>query len=134
MRIGRASRSSLLLMELMVSLLLFALAGAACVRVMQRSGEISREARRLSRGVEEVSSAAELVRSAGSRQEALELLARAWPQARLGEETVIEMSDGALRLTFRQNRRLTMCYIAWCAQGQEVYSLEIARCFEEDGS
>ena len=134
MRIGRASRSSLLLMELMVSLLLFALAGAACVRVMQRSGEISREARRLSRGVEEVSSAAELVRSAGSRQEALELLNRAWPQARLGEETVIEMSDGALRLTFRQNRRLTMCYIAWCAQGQEVYSLEIARCFEEDGS
>ena len=134
MRIGRASRSSLLLMELMVSLLLFALAGAACVRVMQRSGEISREARRLSRGVEEVSSAAELVRSAGSRQEALELLRRAWPQARLGEETVIEMSDGALRLTFRRNQRLTMCYITWCAQGQEVYSLEIARCFEEDGS
>ena len=134
MRIGRASRSSLLLMELMVSLLLFALAGAACVRVMQRSGEISREARRLSRGVEEVSSAAELVRSAGSRQEALELLSLAWPQARLGEETVIEMRDGALRLTFRRNQRLTMCYIVWCAQGQEVYSLEIARCFEEDGA
>ena len=92
MRIGRASRASLLLMELMVSLLLFALAGAACVRVLYRAGELSRDAQRLTRAVEETSSAAELIRSAQTRREALELLKRAWPQTRPGEETVISMA------------------------------------------
>lgn len=134
MRINRASRSSLLLMELMVSLLLFALAGAACVRVMQAAGELSRQAERLTRGVEETSSAAELIRSAETKQEALELLTRAWPQTRLGEETVISMEDGALGIRFRQNQRLTVCYILWYTEEEPVYTLELVKGFREDGT
>ena len=109
MRIGRASRASLLLMELMVSLLLFARAGAACVRVLYRAGELSRDAQRLTRAVEQTSSAAELIRSAQTRREALELLKRAWPQTQSGEETVISMEDGSLGIRFRQDQRLTVC-------------------------
>lgn len=134
MRIGRASRASLLLMELMVSLLLFALAGAACVRVLYRAGELSRDAQRLTRAVEETSSAAELIRSAQTRQEALELLKRAWPQTQSGEETVIPMEDGTLGIRFRQDQRLTVCYIVWYAEEEPVYTLEIVRSFREDGT
>lgn len=133
MRINRASRSALLLMELMVSLLLFALAGAACLQVMTRSGELSREARARNRGVEQVSSAAELVRSAGSEQEARELLTRAWPQAEPGEEIRIPMEDGELRLSFGKEQRLTNCGIAWYADGERVYALDILCRFGEDG-
>ena len=132
MRIGRASRASLLLMELMVSLLLFALAGAAGIRVIAHSRELSRQARELNRGVEQVSSAAELVRSAKSEREALALLTETWPQTVTGRETVIQMEEGRLRLTFRPEQRLTRCAIAWIVEEEEVYSLELLCFFRED--
>ena len=114
MRINRASRSSLLLAELMVSLLLFALTGAVCIRVLERSGEVSRQARVLTRG-------------------ARALLLAAYPQARLEENVEIPMEDGTLRLEFRQDQRITVCYITWCDGEEPVYSLEIHRAFEEEG-
>ncbi|MGN1015794.1 MAG: hypothetical protein ACI4PL_02245 [Faecousia sp.] len=133
MRINRASRSSLLLAELMVSLLLFALTGAVCIRVMERSGQVSHQAQLLTRGVEEASSVAELVRAAKSEDEARALLLAAYPQARMGEDVEIPLEDGTLRLEFRQDQRLTVCYITWCDGEELVYSLEIHRAFEEEG-
>lgn len=133
MRINRASRSSLLLAELMVSLLLFALTGAVCIRVLERSGEVSRQAWVLTRGVQEASSAAELVRAADSEDQVRALLLAAYPQARLEENVEIPMEDGTLRLEFRQDQRITVCYITWCDGEEPVYSLEIHRAFEEEG-
>ena len=120
MRVNRASRATLLLTELMASVLLFALAGAVCVRILARAGELSGEARALNRGYLAVSTAADLLRDGGA-----EGLSRAYPQTRVGERTEIPLEEGCLRLTFRQENSLTVCYIEWYEDETPVYSQEI---------
>lgn len=131
MRINRVSRAGLLLMELMVALLLFALAGGVCIRLTERAANVSDQARQLTRGVGEVTSAAELLRAADSREEAGELLRGAWPQTILARVAEIPMEGGTLVLEFEPVQRLTLCRITWYAGEEPVYSLELLRSWGE---
>ena len=104
MRVNRASRATLLLMEVMVSVLLFALAGAVCVRILTRAQALSDQAQSLRRADLAVSNAAELLRS-GRRE--------------------IPGENEGLRLTFRQENNLTVCYIEWYEDETRVLTRRI---------
>ena len=68
------NKTSLMLMELLVMVLVFALASAICLRVFARSHEISLQAEAQDRAVQIAQNAAETVKACADLQEAAHLL------------------------------------------------------------
>ena len=76
-RRNRISPSNLFLMELIISLLLFAVLSAACVTIFMKAHTMSEEAVLLSRGTDGLSSLAELIRGCDSPGEMMAAIAEA---------------------------------------------------------
>lgn len=70
------NKASLLLMEQLVMILVFALAAALCLELFAKAGEISRETVRYDQAVVLATNAAELLKAASGNPEAAEQLSR----------------------------------------------------------
>ena len=113
-------RSGLILLELLAAITIFALAGAVCIRVLVKADALTLEARAMEQGVSAVSSAAEILRSASSEEEALALL-----------ENPEFPGNGELTLAVHHEGGCTVFDLGWVSGGEEVYSLELKRYFRE---
>jgi len=128
----RTSRSFLLILELLTSILLFALAGAICIRVLVKADDISRRADALSAGVGYVTSAAELIRSADSENTAITRITDSFPQATGEEEMKIPFPEGLLTITWENTDGITTYFLNW--QGMDgPFTLEVAKFYGEVG-
>lgn len=116
----RDPRAGLLLMELMAAILIFALAGAVCLRLTVEAERLSARALSLTEGVREAATAAELLRSADSAEEAMDRFHRAWPQGREAETFLAEIRGGILSI-----RPGPYYIIIWYQDGAPLYTLEI---------
>lgn len=123
----RAFRSGIVLLELMASILIFALAGAVCVQVLMKADALATQAQNLTDGVNYASSAAEMIRSAGSNGEAVERLQEAWPETRLGENVQIPFDQGMLEITIRNDQGLWNYSLHWLASDGTTYDLTVCR-------
>ena len=126
-------RSGIFLTELMIAILLFALASALCVRIFVRAQQISTQAQELSEGVNRCSAAAELLRSAASGKNARQLLTQ-----RLGMEKVdtnlfqLEEETGTLQVQTGREGELFTAHILWRnLRGEMVYDLTVERWIPE---
>ena len=68
------NKTTLMLMELLIMVLVFALASAICLKVFVRSHEISSETQNRDRAILAVQNAAETVKACGDPEEAAQLL------------------------------------------------------------
>lgn len=107
--------SSLFLLELIFSILFFAVASALCVRIFVRAHLLSQDARALNYGVAACSNVAELVSASDSVAETSERILELYPEA----ETV-SSSDDEMLLTVGLDRTLQLC-----AAEDAVYRLKI---------
>lgn len=107
--------SSLFLLELIFSILFFAVASALCVRIFVRAHLLSQDARALNYGVAACSNVAELVSASDSVSEASERILGLYPDA----ETV-SSSENEMLLTAGLDRTLGLC-----AAEDAVYLLNI---------
>ena len=132
-RTNASRRSGIFLTELMIAILLFALASALCVQIFARAQQISTQAQELSEGVNRCSSAAELLRSASSGKNARQLLTD-----RLGMEQasknlfLLEQESGTLRIETGRTDELFTAHILWKnLQGEIAYDLTVERWITE---
>ena len=102
-------RGMTLLLELIIAVALFAVAGAVCAQVLVTARQLSDRAELLDTAVEEVTSAAELLRSAPDPEAAMALLEQ----------------DPDLTLTCRREGTCLAFWIGWSRDGKEVYALEL---------
>ena len=79
MRKSRARASSLSLMELILAILFFSVASAVCVEFFVKAHLMSRDSERLTHAVNECSGAAEILCTADSLTEGIELLGMQYP-------------------------------------------------------
>ena len=88
------SKSTLTLMELLIMLVVFAVAAALCLRTFAGAGQISKDAAALDRAVTEVQSAAETLKGcAGNYEKAAALWGGSWD----GTCWTVEYESGSLR-------------------------------------
>ena len=78
---NRSRSSSLFLMELIIAILVFAIASAVCVQIFVASHKLSTQASELNAAVDEASSIAEIVNASSGISEAEELISAAYPDA-----------------------------------------------------
>lgn len=88
---SRANPSSLFLLELVLSILFFAVASAACVQLFIHSHILSVNARELNRSVLEVSSIAELTKATSDSAALQNTLLALYPQAERINESMIHI-------------------------------------------
>lgn len=150
-RLARASSSALFLLELVCSILIFAITCAVCVGLLVRSHNLSQQAERLNLAVREVSSAAELVRGAediGSDLGSVEeLVYKLWPLAQRtesgwqihydGSGSVSAEGSGSGYIFQMHGERdgefllVSLIFSTW--DGEEIYSQQIERYMPEGG-
>lgn len=107
----RFSKSLCLLLELAAAIALFAVAAGICARVLTSARKLSAGAEELSRGVEAVTAAAELLRASDHEEEALAILAR----------------EDSLRIQRREDGGLIHYNIMYISGGETVYALELVK-------
>ena len=88
---NRISSSFLFLMELILALLLFSIASAACISVFVKAHAMSEEATALSHAADEASSVVEVIRSSRSADEVREKILTVYPDAKF-VATIVKMS------------------------------------------
>lgn len=132
-RTNASRRSGIFLTELMIAILLFALASALCVRIFARAQQLSAQAQELSEGVNRCSSAAELLRSASSGENARQLLTE-----HLGMEKSdanlfrLKTETGTLQIETGRTGELFTAQILWMnLQGEIAYDLTVKRWIPE---
>lgn len=76
-----AHTSGLFLLELILAILFFSIAGAICVQLFVKSHLLSKQAEQLSAAVNECSDAAEIILSSDSQEALCERLSLAYPNA-----------------------------------------------------
>ncbi len=89
---SRARSSSLFLMELILAILFFSVASAVCVEFFVKAHLMSRDSETLTHAVNECSGAAEILCTADSLTEGIELLGMQYPDGDYSEFSV-EASD-----------------------------------------
>lgn len=140
----KASSSSLFLMELILSILIFALASAVCVSFFVRSHTLSVQAQEMNRAVQSVDQAAELIRGSTSTEDLEQQLQQAYPNivssGSLDAEltyTVTEDSTGStLTIVLKQDGRLVDAGIS-CRNAEStsaVFETEIQRYYREEAA
>lgn len=107
----RFSKSTTLLLELVAAITIFAVAAGICARVLTSALKLSSEAEQLTRGVEAVTAAAELLRASDDEEAALALLAR----------------EDTLEIQRREDRELIYYNIMYISGGEAIYSLELVK-------
>lgn len=154
-RLARASSSTLFLLELVSSILIFAITCAACIGLLVRSHTLSQKAEQLNLAVREVSSAAELVRGAEDISEnptesgsTIDTLVHTlWPSAQRGANgwlisyddsgtVVAGESDSAYLFQIQADREgdfLLVSLTFSTTEGEEIYSLQVERYIPEGG-
>lgn len=132
-RTNVSRRSGIFLTELMIAILLFALASALCVRIFVRAQRISTQAQELSEGVNRCSAAAELLRSAASGEDACNLLTDRLEMRKASPNLfLLEQESGTLQVeTGREDELFTACILWKNSLGETVYDLTVERWIPE---
>ena len=121
------SRSGTLLLELMASILIFSLAAAVCVQVFVDAHSLSADAQALASGVAYCANAAEVLRSADSREEGLTLLAEIYPQTQWDDQGAsVPMGESSVEIYWKMENGLEEYSIQYVDdQGTQIYELEL---------
>ena len=132
-RTNVSRRSGIFLTELMIAILLFALASALCVRIFVRAQQISTQAQELSEGVNRCSAAAELLRSAASGENARQLLTDRLEMRQASQDLfLLEQETGTLQVETGREDELFTAHILWRSlRGEMVYDLTVERWIPE---
>ena len=140
----KASSSSLFLMELILSILIFALASAVCVSFFVRSHTLSVQAQQMNQAVQSVDQAAELIRGSTSAEDLEQQLQQAYPNiVSFGSldagltYTVTEDSTGnTLTIVLKQDGRLVDAGISYrnAKSTSAVFETEIQRYYREEAA
>lgn len=132
-RTNASRRSGIFLTELMIAILLFALASALCVQIFARAQQISTQAQELSEGVNRCSSAAELLRSASSGENARQLLTERLGMRQASQDLfLLEQESGTLQIETGRTDELFTARILWKnLSGESVYELTVERWIPE---
>lgn len=127
------SRSGMLLLELLLAILIFALAVSVCVQVFVKAHELSQRAQELADGVNHCTNAAEILRSAESREEGIDLLEQAYPQMHKQEDSVsVDLDANVLDIRWTENAGLDEYIITYQNQtGRQIYELELV-CMDKE--
>ncbi len=133
----RARPSSLFLIEIIFSILFFAVASSVCVQILAKAHTMSQEARNLNFAVIECSSAAEILTAGESKADAESLISGYYNYAKTedGKITVFfddsfsecTKKDGAYILTCslsENGKMLDADIVLNTAAGDEIYSLK----------
>ena len=129
-----ASRSGMLLLELMMAILIFSLSAAVCIQVFVKAHDLSARAEDLAQAVNSCGSAAEILRTADSPREGLDLLEQMCTQTQR-EESLFRgrLEDAALEISWQEDQGLITYTISCLDKNQSpVYSLELV-CLEGGG-
>lgn len=129
-----ASRSGMLLLELMMAILIFSLSAAVCIQVFVKAHDLSARAEDLAQAVNSCGSAAEILRTADSHREGLDLLEQMCTQTQR-EESLFRgrLEDAALEISWQEDQGLITYTISYLDEDQSpVYSLELV-CLEGGG-
>ena len=132
-RTNASRRSGIFLTELMIAILLFALASALCVQIFARAQQISTQAQELSEGINHCSSAAELLRSASSGENARQLLTEYLGMEEI-ETNLFQMNTetGTLQIEIGRTGELFTAQILWKnLHGEIAYDLKVDRWIPE---
>lgn len=129
-----ASRSGMLLLELMMAILIFSLSAAVCIQVFVKAHDLSARAEDLAQAVNSCGSAAEILRTADSSREGLDLLEQLCTQTQREESRFRgRLEDAALEISWQEDRGLITYTISCLDENQSpVYSLELV-CLEGGG-
>jgi hypothetical protein len=123
--------SLVFVMEIMLSILLFALVSGVCLRLFVHSRALSQEAGDLDFAVSQTASVAELLHCGTDSAQALELVGREYDAVPEGNSLTIAFSqdqqlsqEGYYVLTVQaQGQDLVRYEISMTRQGQEIYTL-----------
>lgn len=129
-----ASRSGMLLLELMMAILIFSLSAAVCIQVFVKAHDLSGRAEDLAQAVNSCGSAAEILRTADSSREGLDLLEQLCTQTQR-EESLFRgrLEDAALEISWQEDQGLITYTISCLDEDRSpVYSLELV-CLEGGG-
>lgn len=129
-----ASRSGMLLLELMMAILIFSLSAAVCIQVFVKAHDLSARAEDLAQAVNSCGSAAEILRTADSSREGLDLLEQMCTQTQR-EDSLFRsrLEDAALEISWQEDQGLITYTISCLDENQSpVYSLELV-CLEGGG-
>lgn len=129
-----ASRSGMLLLELMMAILIFSLSAAVCIQVFVKAHDLSARAEDLAQAVNSCGSAAEILRTADSSREGLDLLEQLCTQTQR-EESLFRgrLEDAALEISWQEDQGLITYTISCLDEDRSpVYSLELV-CLEGGG-
>lgn len=129
-----ASRSGMLLLELMMAILIFSLSAAVCIQVFVKAHDLSARAEDLAQAVNSCGSAAEILRTADSSREGLDLLEQMCTQTQR-EESLFRgrLEDAALEISWQEDQGLITYTISCLNENRSpVYSLELV-CLEGGG-
>ena len=129
-----ASRSGMLLLELMMAILIFSLSAAVCIQVFVKAHDLSGRAEDLAQAVNSCGSAAEILRTADSSREGLDLLEQMCTQTQR-EDSLFRgrLEDAALEISWQEDQGLITYTISCLDEDRSpVYSLELV-CLEGGG-
>lgn len=140
------SKSSLFLMEILVSILLFSIASAVCVQVFVKASQLNKSSRELEQSLRIAQNFAEIMRSSRAPAETLQSL---YPDAKMNHSEISVFFDQSFVpcpkestnalycafLTFQETANLhhMQIRIENIQTGQEIYSLKVSKYAEEAG-
>lgn len=129
-----ASRSGMLLLELMMAILIFSLSAAVCIQVFVKAHDLSGRAEDLAQAVSSCGSAAEILRTADSSREGLDLLEQLCTQTQREDDLFRgRLEDASLEISWQENQGLITYTISCLNENRSpVYSLELV-CLEGGG-
>lgn len=129
-----ASRSGMLLLELMMAILIFSLSAAVCIQVFVKAHDLSGRAEDLAQAVSSCASAAEILRTADSHRAGLDLLEQLCTQTQREDDLFRgRLEDAALEISWQEDQGLITYTISCLDENQSpVYSLELV-CLEGGG-
>jgi len=117
------------LMELLLSLLIFAVIGAICLMAFTRAESLEREAADMNTAVQNAQTAAEVVRSSASAEAASDNLEESFPDAEVsadaGKVSIIS-DDAAMIIELTEEGSMLHADISCYADGTEsaIYEIE----------
>ena len=137
------SKSSLFLMEILVSILLFSVASAVCVQVFVKASQLNKSSRELEQSLRVAQNFAEIMRNSKTPAETL------FPDAKVDRSEISVSFDQSFApcpkestnalycafLTFEETDNLhhMQIRIENIQTGQEIYSLKVSKYTEEAG-
>lgn len=142
---NRARPSSLFLMEIIFSILFFALVSSACVQIFAKAHTMSQDARNLNFAVIECSSAAEMLAESESRTDAVQLMSGYYSYAETENGTItVFFDDSFAECTEKDGTYVLTCSLSESGQmlnadiavdtasGDEIYSLKTGHYMQEE--